>query len=97
MKITDDAIADLLSRGFSQAGIARLYSCSRQAVNSRLHYGAKPKEHLRWVKCTKIYWFLIQGLTDAETAKRAGISKDSIHHYKSRYFDHLKLRPGRRM
>lgn len=92
MKISDDAIADLLSKGLSQAEIARQYSCSRQAVNSRLHYGDKPKEHLRWAKYTKIYWFIIQGLTKEEIAKRAGVSESSIDSLKSKYFDHLKLR-----
>lgn len=96
MKISDDAIADLLSKGLSQAEIARQYSCSRQAINSRLHYGDKPKEHLRWAKYTKIYWFIVQGLKDAEVAKRVGISSKSVGSLKLKYYNHLKLRPGRK-
>ena len=97
MKIEMDTIVDLLSKGFSQAEIARQYSCSRQAINFRLHSESKPKEHLRWAKYTKIYWFIIQGLTEEEIAKRAGVSKYSIYSFKSQYFDHLKLRQRRCM
>lgn len=96
MKISDDAIADLLSRGFSQSEIARQYSCSRQAIHSRLHSESKPKEHLRWARHTKVYWFLIQGLSTKEIAKRVGITEGYVSFFKSDLFPCLKSRPGRR-
>ena len=96
MKISDDSINALLKKGLSQSEIARSCACTRQAINFRIHRERKAKEHLRWARHTKIYWFLIQGLPAEEIAKRIGLTKGSISNLKSKHFPHLKIKPGRK-
>jgi len=86
----------LLEQGLSQAEIARRCGCTRQAVHIRIHHETRPKEHLRWAKYARVYWFLIQGLPPEEIAKRVGYSKSTVSSLKLEIFPHLRLRPGRR-
>ena len=95
-RISEDRLASLLEQGLSQTEIARRFGCTKQAVNFRIHCGTKPKEHLRWAKHARVYWFFIQGLSAEEIAKRLRYAESTVSMFKREFFPHLNLRPGRR-
>lgn len=94
-KLTDKNLKALLAQGLTQSEIARRCSCSRQAVHFRLNHGSKPKEHLRWAKHTRVYWFFIQGLDMEEIERRVGYRRRTILDMIQRHFPHLCVRGPR--
>lgn len=56
-KISRECLDDALEAGLSQAEIARMCNCSRQAINTRVHYKYKYKNSREYaIELLKLGW-----------------------------------------